>query len=122
MNCPQTSEECGENKLVTVTTTSMAVKIGKSTTDLTRAFSGCSWLIKSACNPFTIGYDSTASAMIGTATISDKYKVQFIELRDASITSDRVNNNFVFTTGQVVSTDAGTISKPNYVTQYYTSR
>jgi hypothetical protein len=122
MNCPQVSEECGVDKLVTVITTDMAVKIGSSTTTLTRAKSGCSWLIKSACNPFTIGYDSTASTMIGTATIPDKYKVQFIELRDASITNNRPNNGFVFTSGQVVSTDAGTVSTPNYVTQYYTSR
>jgi hypothetical protein len=83
MNCPQTSEECGALKVIEVLTADTAVKIGSKTTDLTRAFSGCSWLIKSACNPFTIGYDSTDSLMIGTSTIPDKYKVQFIELRDA---------------------------------------
>jgi hypothetical protein len=82
MNCPQTTEECGATKLVVVTTADTAVKIGSLTyATLTRAKSGCSWLIKSACNPFTIGYDSTASKMIGTTTIPDKYKVQFIELR-----------------------------------------
>jgi hypothetical protein len=81
MNCPQTHEECGATKLVVVTTADTSVKIGTSTTTLTKKFSGCSWLIKSACNPFTIGYDSTGSAMIGSTTIPDKYKVQFIELR-----------------------------------------
>jgi hypothetical protein len=82
MNCPQKTEECGAKKVITLVSSDMSVKIGTSTTDLTRAFSGCSWLIKSACLPFTIGYDATNSKLIGSVAIKDTYKVQFIELRD----------------------------------------
>ena len=121
MNCPQVSEECGAAKLVTVTTTDMSVKIGSSTYSLTRAKSGCSWLIKSACNPFNIGYDLTNSLMAGSAAVTDKFKVQYIEFPDMEITSNRPKNGFVFSAGQVSKVDAGTASY-TYVTQYYSSR
>jgi hypothetical protein len=123
MNCPQTVEECGATKLVTVSTTENTfVKMGKDGHNLTRNKSGCSWLVKSACKPFSIGYDKDESSDIGSFDIDTMYKVQFVELRDEHVTSDRPKNTFTFKAGQVSDATPGTISIPNHVTQYYTSR
>jgi hypothetical protein len=121
MNCPQTNDECGTSKVVTVTGDTSVV-MGKAGINLTRAKSGCSWLIKADCLPFSIGYDATASALIGGVVIADTYKVQYIELRDDSVTTDKPNSNFVFTAGQVTTVAAGAVSMPHSVTQYYSSR
>jgi hypothetical protein len=69
MNCPQTTEECGADKVVTIDGANKSVQIGLAGGSLTRDMSGCSWLIKSACKPFTIGYDATNSALIGGKTV-----------------------------------------------------
>jgi hypothetical protein len=79
-------------------------------------------LVKSACKPFSIGYDKDASTLISPAVIDTTYKVQFVELRDEHVTSNRPKNAFTFKAGQVSDATPGTISIPNNVTQYYTSR
>jgi hypothetical protein len=79
-------------------------------------------LVKSACKPFSIGYDKDASTLIGSAVIDTTYKVQFVELRNEHVTSDKPKNAFTFEAGQVSDTTPGTISIPYHVTQYYTSR
>jgi hypothetical protein len=78
-------------------------------------------LVKSTCSPFSIGYDKDASKLIGAAVVETTYKVQFVELREEHVTSNRPNKDFTFTAGQVSAAAPGAISL-NYVTQYYSSR
>jgi hypothetical protein len=123
MNCPQTVEMCGTTKVVTVSTSANTfLKMGKTGETLFRNKSGCSWLVKSECKPFSIGYDKDESTLIGSAEIDTTYKVQFVELRDEHVTSDRPKNDFTFKADQVSDATPGTISTLYNVTQYYTSR
>jgi hypothetical protein len=78
-------------------------------------------LIKSACKPFTIGYDASKSALIASKKVEEAYKVQYIELSSAAVASDKPSKDFVFAAGQVSNATPLTISKPYDVTQYYTS-
>jgi hypothetical protein len=79
-------------------------------------------LIKSACKPFTIGYDSAKSALIGVdAKVETTYKVQYIELQNDNLTTDKPKKDFVFAAGQVSIDMPLTKSMPYDVTQYYTS-
>jgi hypothetical protein len=53
-------------------------------------------LIKSACKPFTIGYDEAKSKMISSSKVEETYKVQYIELRADDIDAEKPKSAFTF--------------------------
>jgi hypothetical protein len=58
-------------------------------------------LIKSACKPFTIGYDEAKSKMISDTKVELTYKVQYIELKADNIDAERPKKTFAFEKDQL---------------------
>jgi hypothetical protein len=58
-------------------------------------------LIKSACKPFTIGYNPDKSKLISEEKVEDVYKVQYIELRADNMDSAMPKKTFKFEKDQL---------------------
>lgn len=89
LSCPNETELCGADRVVTVTDTAGSLTLGDGTTALTKDLNSCSWLLKSVCKPITIGYDATSSTGAGFA-------VNWIVLPASAVTNDKVVE-FAFT-------------------------
>jgi hypothetical protein len=94
--------------------------MGKTGDNLKALTSGCSWMVKSKCKPFTIGMNDSDSKLIGK-TAAAAFKVQYVELRDENVASDKIKSDFVFKKGENSVKVPLTRSIPFEVTQYYSS-
>lgn len=115
LNCPIEEELCGAKKVVTVTSTKASLTMGDKSIDWTKDKTNCSWVLKSACKPIVVGYDATST--ITAATKSDGVYVQWVQIPQASVTSDKVGQ-FTFTKAQLLSTTAAKSALYQFTQKY----
>lgn len=62
LSCPIETEVCGAAKVVTLTAgTASTLTMGDKAATLSKDKTSCSWIVKSACKPITLAYDTTST-------------------------------------------------------------